>query len=135
MLTRNTTHFTCIEGANGKDFMAKMNAAFAELDSKGVKYTYQADIASGFIAYIFYEQSVNIPETIKEEFEASGEKHTCIECPHFVRPQDGRRKWMRCEVNRCICRADGMCCDKFYEELFNGSIELVDPYYEVERHA
>lgn len=135
MITRNTTRFNCVEGRDGADFMAKLNAAFAEYDAKGIKYTYQADISKGFIAYIFYEQSVDIPETIKEEFERADEKHTCIECPYFNRPFDGRRKWVRCDANKCICRADGACCDRFYNELLNGVIELVDPYYEVERHA
>lgn len=125
MLKKNTTRINCIEAQSAEEFMSKMNSAFARYDRKGISYTYETNIASGYKAFIFYQETIDVPESIAEEFAQSGEHHTCGECPYFKRPEDKRRKFVRCETGKCLCREDGSCCEDFYEWLFNGEIELV----------
>lgn len=131
MLTRETKHIEIVVAESAEQFKHDLNKLFLSLAERGVNYELQTDISKGFIAYVIYTESADIPETIGEQFEAGGEKHVCIECPFFERPTDGRRKYTRCPVNNCIAYKDKACCNAFYEKLFNGEITLIDPYYEV----
>ena len=124
MVTKKTTRINCIVADSAEEFMSKMNNAFEAYDRKGISYTYETDIASGFVAYIFYQQTMDIPETVEEEFRQAGETHTCGECPYFKRPEDKRRKYVRCDIGNCLCCAEGSCCETFYQRLLDGQIEL-----------
>lgn len=126
MVTKNTTRINCIVANNAEEFMSKMNKAFAEYDAKGISYTYETNIASGFVAYIFYQEVVDIPETAEEAFRKAGETHVCGECPYFERPADRRRKYVKCKVGNCLCSSDSGCCELLYQRLLNGEIELVN---------
>lgn len=131
MLRRETKHIEIVAANSAEQFQHDLNKLFLSLAERGVKYELQTDVSKGFIAYIIYNDSVDVPENLKEQFELGKEKHTCIECPYFVRPTDGRRKYTKCPLNNYITKSDCDCCEKFYEKLFAGEIELIDPYYEV----
>lgn len=126
MLTRNTKHIEVVVGNSAEEFQAKLNTLFLSLAEDGVKFDLQTNVATGFVAYIIYDIVEEIPETIREQFEEGEEKHTCIECPYFVRPFDGRRKYTKCPKCNRVTKADNFCCDAFYEELFDGAIELIE---------
>lgn len=135
MLTRETKHIEVVAANSAEQFQHDLNKLFLSLAERGVKYELQTDVSKGFIAYVIYTVSAQVPETIGEQFEMGGEKHTCLECPYFVRPVDGRRKYTRCPLNNYITSGDKSCCDGFYEKLFKGEINLIDPYYEVKRNV
>lgn len=115
-----------VSGTSAADFEAKLNGELNTLNIKGIKYDMQLSPQTGFVAYIVYEEELRIADTIKDEFEMLGETHTCIECPFYTRPIDGRVKYTRCDLGKGICRRDTSCCESFYEGLYNGTIQLVD---------
>ena len=125
MLYRHGKQVKIITGNGAFDFESKLNAVLSDLNNRGIKYELQLNPSTGFLAYVVFEDNRQIPETIAEEFELGGEKHTCIECPYFVRPTDGRRKYTKCVYGKLRGR-DSACCDEFYEQLADGKIELVE---------
>lgn len=125
-MTRKTvTHIDVVEAGNGDDFQNKLNELFLSLAEQGVKFKLETSIASGYKAFVISEQTADFPESIREQFEEGGEKHSCIECPYFVRPTDGRRKFTKCPKLNRITKSDNFCCDLFYEELFEGKIDII----------
>lgn len=113
-----------ISGISAEDFESKLNKELSELNASGTKYDMQLSPQTGFVAYIVYEQETKVAESIKDEFELAGEKHICLECPHYILPTDGRVKYTRCMKVGGITHKDRDCCENFYEWLFNGEIEL-----------
>lgn len=113
-----------VSGISASDFQENLNKTLQRFDTQGIKYDMQLSPQTGFVAYIVYENVMQIAETIKDEFEMRGEKHACIECPYYTRPIDGRVKYTRCRNGKGICRKDSDCCNDFYEKLLNGEIEL-----------
>lgn len=118
--------FEAVSGKDAFDFEVKLNAALDALNRQGVKYELSFNHNVGFCAYIVWEERMEIPETVRDEYEQVGEKHNCIECPYFVRPTDGRRKNTRCPKIGKLTRADDCCCDLFYEELDKGMLKIIE---------
>lgn len=115
-----------VSGTTAFDFESKLNAVLSDLNEKGIKYELQLNPSTGFLAYVVIDDYRQIPETTKEEFETMGESHVCLECPNFIRPTDGRRKYTRCPQGQGLAWADRKGCDYFYELLAAGKIELVE---------
>ena len=125
MLFQTGKRIKVISCHDGFDFETKLNAHLQQLDKEGVHYEVQLDLSAGFIAYVLREEKSSIPETVAEEYQQAGESHTCIECPYFVRPTDGRRKYTRCERCNKLRTANTPCCEDFYILLDKGEINLV----------
>ena len=105
---------------DGFDLETKFNSFVEKLEDDGIKYSSEYQQNVGFI--ITYESVRIIPETTKDEYELRGEEHSCIECPYYERPTDGRVKNTKCHmVGLLRCGGDD-CCEKFYEWLANGVI-------------
>lgn len=113
-----------IAASTAEEFEKRLNAELSHLDASRVKYELQFNHTMGFCAYIVYENTVQIPETIQDEFELVGERHTCRDCPYWVHPTKGNVKYTRCEITPGIHGATSPCCERFYEMLYNGEIEL-----------
>ena len=113
-----------IAASTPEEFEKRLNAELEKLDRERRKYELQFNHSMGYCAYLVIDQMTQIPETIAEEFEIAGEKHTCLECPHWVHPTKGNVKYTRCLITPGIHGANSSCCEKFYEMLFNGEIEL-----------
>ena len=113
-----------VVAGSAAEFEAKLNKELEELERKRTKYELQFNHSMGFCAYIVAEYSREIPENVAEEFKIAGESHTCIECPYWVHPTKGNVKYTRCPITAGIHGAKSPCCDKFYDMLFNGEIEL-----------
>lgn len=126
MLYRTGKKFKAVVGSDSFDFEVKLNAALDNLNKAGFKYELTFNYNAGFCAYIVWEETLEIPESAKDEYEQIGERHNCIECPYFVRPTDGRRKYTRCRNTQKLTTADCNCCDQFYEELDKGMIKLIE---------
>lgn len=105
-------------------FEKRLNAELKDLDRKHAKYELTFNHTVGLCAYIVISETIQIPETIAEEFEIAGERHKCLECPHWVHPTKGNVKYTRCEITPGIHGASSPCCDAFYEMLFNGELEI-----------
>lgn len=111
-----------VSGTNAFDFETKLNGVLSDLNIRGISYDLQLNPATGLIAYVVYEESAVIPETIKDEYELRDERHFCIECPFFVQPTDGRFKYTTCGMEKHI-RISQPCCEWFYEQLKEGRIK------------
>lgn len=105
-------------------FAKQLNSALSKLDKNRTKYELQFNNQMGYCAYLIIDKTTEIPETVSEEFELAGETHTCVECPYWVHPTKGNVKYTRCEITAGIHGAKSPCCERFYEMLFNGEIEL-----------
>ena len=126
MLHHKATHFKAIEEKDAFNFNTKVNALLDVLNKKGIKPEMSFNHNMGHCVYITWVEAMEIPETVRDEYEQVGEWHKCIECPHFVRPTDGRRKYTRCPITEGLTDAGSNCCDRFYEELDSGKIKLIE---------
>ena len=119
-----------ITADNEFDFMSKFNSFMKELAQRGIQAQAETSPANGLVAYIRYIEETVYPETMKEEFEQGGEKHTCVECPYFIMPTDGRRKYTKCPRQQGLAYRERACCEKFYEELSEGKLTLREVWHE-----
>lgn len=126
MLYQRGKQIKVVSENSAETFMEKLNRELDELNRKGIKYDLQTSPATGFTAFIVYEECKKIPETLADEFELGGEMHKCIECPFFVRSSDGRSKHGRCTQHEGVYRIDTWCCDTFYQKLLDGEIEAIE---------
>lgn len=113
-----------IAASTPDEFEQKLNNELQKLDLSRQKYELQFNHSMGYCAYIVIDQMTQIPETIAEEFELAGERHTCVECPYWVHPTKGNVKYTHCPITAGIHGAKSPCCEQFYEMLFNGELEL-----------
>ena len=115
-----------ITGSTAQEFQEKLNEALNSIASNGRKHEIQFNMNMGLCAYILYDERLEIPESIADEYELKGETYDCGECPMF-RPSDDRRvKYTTCAKGyrrRGYCDP---CCDWFYEALEGGEITLND---------
>ena len=118
-----------ITADNEFDFMSKFNSFMKELAQRGIQAQAETSPANGLVAYIRYIEETVYPETMKEEFEQGGEKHTCVECPYFIMPTDGRRKYTKCPRQQGLAYRERACCEKFYEELSEGKLTLREVWH------
>lgn len=125
MIYRSGKRIEVVAEATPEAFAKQLNSQLAALDKAKAKYELQFNHQMGYCAYLVIDKTVEIPETIAEEFELAGEKHTCVDCPYWTHPTDGRVKYTRCEVTPGIHGAKSPCCDAFYEMLYKGEIQIV----------
>ena len=126
MLSRYTQKIKTIKSEDAFEFDTKLNAFCDELAKQGIQYEVQTNPTAGLLAFVSYKVYMQTPETVKDEYELVGEWHTCIECPFYVRPTDGRRKYTRCPKNGGLAHRDKTCCDLFYELMDRGEIKLIE---------
>ena len=120
MLIHRSKKIKTITAGDAFDFDNKLNSFTDSLDLKGIPYTVSVNPSAGLLAFVEYEVTVNTPENAKDEYELLGERHTCIECPFYVRPTDGRVKYTKCSLQNCLTDASQACCEQFYERLKRG---------------
>lgn len=78
----------------------------------------------GFCAYITYDQTFNIPDTIADEYHAEGIYFTCQQCPLRETVTDGRVKRVKCKHSSYgYAHLDHECCEVFYRRLQLGELE------------
>ena len=116
MIFKKSTKHKTITADNGFEFDAKLNAFTASLDAKRIEYEVQTNPVAGFIAFVIYKETIQIPEDKKDEHEMCGDCFYCGSCPKLQRTTDGRFKWLRCELDGKLKKADeSPCCNAFYE--------------------
>lgn len=76
-----------------------------------------------FLAYLYYLQDIQIPETIADEYILQGYDHRCKDCPHCV--LEGKRwnqKRVPCEFTATgHTFTDAPVCDLFYMEGYHNA--------------
>ena len=74
-----------------------------------------------FCSIVRYKETVDVPETIAEEFHIKGYRDTCSGCKEFIPSTDGRTKYVKC-LHDQECRAwpERGCCEYYYAMLKNG---------------
>ena len=68
-------------------------------------------------AYVEYETTKEIPETLEEKYELNNDKRYCHECPYFQRTEDKRYKWHYCvQKQKRVLECQG-ACETYYKLL------------------
>lgn len=118
----------CITEPDPAVFETKMNDALSNLANPDV-HIFES---MPFTAIITYTVSRDMPESILELFEmVDGEHHTCSGCPHYVAPEDGRRKWGSCSATLTKARGDSRACEHYYLYRYKALTEARDKYLEL----
>ena len=105
----------CIEETNGELFELRMNEILKTVKNPEIIL----DHNKPFTAYIFYENNIDVPETITEFFELlTGERHTCQDCPHLIKSPDKRRTRQMCDFYKKIVHQNQPVCKTFYMQNF-----------------
>ncbi len=100
-----------VQGSNAIDFQNQLNNALSGLVNPEIVI----ERSIPFLAYIFYNASKDVPESVLELFEIlDGEYHVCEECPYFTRPSDKRMRRGSCSVKAYNPRMDERACESFY---------------------
>lgn len=116
MIYKKSTKHKTITADNGFEFDAKLNAFTQSLDEQKIEYDVQTNPAAGFIAFVIYKQTIQIPESKKDEHEMAGDRFYCGSCPKLMRTTDGRFKNFRCSLTGKLRHIENSsCCDEFYE--------------------
>lgn len=118
----------CISEDNAADFEERMNDALSNLSDPEI-HMYENN---PFTAVIVYFVKRNIPEDLLELFElVEGESFSCLDCPHYVRPTDKRRKWGECSIMLKPTRADSRACEKYYAFRYKMLSEAKERFLEL----
>lgn len=111
-----------VKADNADDFALKLDEAIRTLK---INEQPQIDRNIPYLAHIFYLEEITVPESIKEEYEVDGKKFYCSDCPHFTKPEDGRKKHVLCGMCKKYVEVNTEACDWFYERFDKGLIEVV----------
>lgn len=117
----------CISEPNPAIFEKRMNEALSNLIDPEVRIFE----AMPFTAVILYTVNRDMPEDILELLEmVDGDHHTCIECPHYIKPTDNRKKWGSCSTKGIKTRGDGRACEDYYLLRYKMLSEAKNSYLE-----
>lgn len=103
-----------IQGSSAHDFQTKLNRALDQIAAQGVTPEVTFPPAPEFCAYLMFETSGRVPETISEAYEERGLGATCAECPSFRPSLDGRVKYTTCAHGEKNTHRHQAACDWFY---------------------
>lgn len=117
MYWKSNKRVKVVSASTADEFESKLNSALDALNEKRTAYDLQLNPTAGLLAFITYTESVQVPETLADEYELVGEKHRCAECPHFPVITDGRIKNVKCPLTGKLVRRESACCDEFYKEV------------------
>lgn len=120
MRKTTTKHHVTIYEARPETFDERINEIIQ--DPETASYTITHDLGRpAFCAYIDYTTETVEYANIKEEMEANGERYYCDDCPYYVPPTDGRRKYGACKCGQTT--PTKAACLLFYSEVARGEIE------------
>jgi len=109
----------CVSEMAGPQFEARMNEILKTVKNPRI----ELDRTRSFTAYIFYDISVNVPESIQEAFSIlEGTSHNCAECPYFIKSEDKRKKWHYCDYYHKKIHEQNPVCANFYRVYYQNSL-------------
>lgn len=128
MRTERVKQIICICETNATIFENKMNDALSHLVDPEI----HIDANRSFTAYIFYNVKRDVPEDILELFEmVEGEHHICKDCPHYIPPEDKRKKWGSCAITSMQTKRDTPACEHYYLLKYKTLSAASDKYREL----
>lgn len=110
-----------IKTSDPEEFDILMNSIYEEAAKGGKEPEIHFFEGMGFCASIKYFVSLNLPETLAEEYELKGLGCRCTDCPYFEPPKDKRFKTSVCPRTNLRTCFDRNACDIFYKEFREAS--------------
>ena len=106
-----------VESATAKEFEDALNAVLDKVTMPDITF----DPNQKFLAYVAYNETVDIPTTVRDHYVLRGEYHYCAECPYYQKAE-GRKKFAVCQLNE-FCSADQEACNVFYKMHNDGTLD------------
>lgn len=113
--------FVVVEADTGLEYQEAVNAYYRNPEYSGVVVDHRE--RDNFCAFITYEVTKRIPETIKDQYELDGITFTCSDCPFLERKEDGRIRRFKClaeDSGEEWTRRESSACEYYYELLQKG---------------
>ena len=126
MKAQSIQQFAIVQSDSAAAFEGELNARIRELSDRNPKVKFD-----GLTAYISYNETVRLPESLADMYELNGACFHCEDCPEFqaILKEDGtedkRLKYGECqyaEMGRT--RKDRAACDMLYKLIRGGRIGL-----------
>lgn len=126
MRRQSFQQFVIVSSDSAQLLTERLNEKLFELRDKRPEVTFE-----GMIARISYQETMEEPESLGDEYTTKGVRLTCSACPWFepVRKTDGsidqRVKWGDCphaHYGRTAC--DSTACERLFEALNSGEVKL-----------
>ena len=126
MKAQSIQQFAIVQSDSAAAFEGELNARIRELSDRNPKVKFD-----GLTAYISYNETVRLPESLADMYELNGACFHCEDCPEFqaILKEDGtedkRLKYGECqfaEMRRT--RRDAPACDLLYKMIKDGRIGL-----------
>lgn len=111
-----------VTGSTAVEFQNNLNEALNEIALSGAKAEVQFNMSLGFCAFVLFEETKQVPESLAEQYEVSGDEYHCSECPMFVLSEDKRVKYTTCKRGCRKIGAEHWACEWFYEALERGEV-------------
>ena len=117
-----TLRVKTIQASTSEEFDRKFNKAVKQLEDVELKWD-----TAPMCVHLLYKETVQIPETLAEEFGLRGEHYFCKDCPAFKRGKNKRCKSVGCKYSPYGTAAEfNPACEYFYKQLLNGKWEPVE---------
>ena len=126
MKAQSIQQFAIVQSDSAPAFEGELNARIRELSDRNPQVKFD-----GLTAYISYNETVRLPETLADMYELNGACFHCEVCPEFQAilkedgTEDNRLKYGECqyaEMGRT--RKDSAACDMLYKLIRDGRIGL-----------
>lgn len=114
MKTIKKSNMVVIEGSSGADLQNKYNSSMDELTRAGITIEEKIISIEKMSAIILYEETVKIPECLKDEYALRGIYPRCSECPMYVQGLYGTGV---CPRVKGVLRDDDDICKARWREL------------------
>lgn len=112
-----------IRAATAEDFEERFNAKAHELADKITNTKVEID-GTVFTAIISYKETVEVMDSVADEFHADGIRYLCKHCPHIEDPLDKRVKWCECKYSELgRTHKEHEACEFFYRQLKAGRVQ------------
>lgn len=103
-----------IQATTPEEFNRQINSVLEKYDAPKVHFITSGDKLG---AYVEYDTTKEVPETLAEKYELAGDERPCTECPYFVRTKDRRFKWHYCIQKQKKVFESQRACDTYYQIL------------------
>ena len=106
--------YRCIHASAPEEFEIRINAVLQEHPMAKC----EIDQLLPYTCHAWFNVTVNIPESLADEYELKGDVHYCIECPFLDRPRNSNKNQKRfpCQyADYGMSLTDARCCDRYYE--------------------
>lgn len=108
-----------ITGSTVSEYNEALNDALRELRDKEPRVDFHPN--NPMFAYVRYEVTEKVAESLADEYELKGIRFRCIDCPLIKGRDDARRRRYWCKYNDCI-DINSRACEEFYRRLARGEI-------------